>query len=84
MPKAFDEFCSARASIDAIEITQDIPRDLDAQSLAYSSYKSRHTVKAVTAVAPNGALTYCSQLYPGSTSDVALVRHCEVLEKFEF
>ena len=65
MPKSFEEFGSARASIDAIEIEQDIPKPLDFQSLCYSNYKSRHTCKAVTAVAPNGALTYSSKLYPG-------------------
>lgn len=69
--------------MDAIETTQDIPGHLDTQAMAYSSYKSRHTVKAVTCVAPNGAVTYCSPLYPGSTSDVAIVRHSKVLEKFK-
>ncbi|XP_062597605.1 uncharacterized protein LOC134259027 [Saccostrea cucullata] len=83
MPKAFAEFSSARASMDAIETTQDIPGHLDTQAMAYSSYKSRHTVKAVTCVAPNGAITYCSPLYPGSTSDVAIVRHSKILEKFK-
>jgi AraC-like DNA-binding protein len=82
MPKVFDEFASARASIDAVEITQDIPRDLNHQARAYSNYKCRHTVKAVTAVAPNGTITYCSKLYPGSTSDVAIVRHSKVMSKF--
>jgi hypothetical protein len=83
MPKSFEEFGSARASIDAVEITQDIPSELNSQARAYSTYKSRHTVKAVTAVAPNGALTYSSKLYPGSTSDVAIVRHSGILNKFE-
>ena len=83
MPKAFEEFSSARASMDAIEITQDIPNRMDTQAQAYSSYKSRHTVKAVTCVAPNGAINYASALYPGSTSDVAIVQHSGVLNKFE-
>jgi hypothetical protein len=83
MPKAFDEFSSARASMDAIEITQDIPKQMDTHALAYSSYKSRHTVNAVTCVAPNGAINYNSKLYPGATSDVAIVRHSRVLSKFE-
>ena len=82
MPKSFEEFCSARASIDAIEIQQDIPRYLDFQAQTYSAYKSRYTVKAITAVAPNGALTYSSNLYPGSTSDVAIVAHSKILEQF--
>jgi len=83
MPKAFDEFGSARASIDALEITQDIPTELNSQARAYSFYKSRHTVKAVTAVAPNGTITYCTKLYPGSTSDVAIVRHSGILTNFQ-
>jgi len=82
MPQSFHDFSSARASIDAVEVSQDIPHDLDSQAHTYSSYKSRHTVKAVTAVAPNGTITYCSALYPGSTSNVSIVRHCQILQKF--
>ena len=82
MPKSFKEFSSARVSMDAIEITQDIPNQLDIQAQAYSNYKSRHTVKAVTCVAPNGALVYSSKLYPGSTSDTSIVKHSHVLESF--
>ena len=83
MPKAFDEFVSARIGMDAIEILQDIPSDLDKQSVSYSRYKSRHTLKGVTCVAPNGALVYSIDLYPGSTSDVAIVDHCKVLDELE-
>ena len=61
MPKSFDEFLSARIVFDATEITQDIPQQLDRQASSYSNYKSRHTVKAVTGVAPNGAIIYCSE-----------------------
>nr|XP_022310617.1 uncharacterized protein LOC111115974 [Crassostrea virginica]XP_022310618.1 uncharacterized protein LOC111115974 [Crassostrea virginica] len=43
MPKSFAEFSSARASMDAIETTQDISGHLDTQAMAYSSYKSQHT-----------------------------------------
>nr|XP_022316102.1 uncharacterized protein LOC111119858 [Crassostrea virginica] len=69
--------------LQGIETTQDIPGHLDTQAMAYSSYKSQHTVKAVTCVAPNDAITYCSPLYPGSTSDVAIVCQSKVLEKFK-
>eukprot|EP00105_Crassostrea_gigas_P011166 XP_011426720.1 PREDICTED: uncharacterized protein LOC105327795 [Crassostrea gigas] len=80
MPKSFEEFSSARIAMDATEITQDVPSNMNSQSLSYSNYKSRHTAKAVTCVAPNGALVYCSELYPGSTSDAAIVDHCGVLD----
>lgn len=67
--------------MDATEVIQDVPSDMNCQSLSYSSYKSRHTVKAVTCVAPNGALVFSSELYPGSTSDSAIVDHCGVLNQ---
>lgn len=82
LPASFEQFSSARAVIDATEITQDIPTDLNNQNDCYSNYKSRHTVKAVTAVAPNAAIVYVSDLYPGSTSDVAIVEHSKMLEQF--
>ncbi len=83
MPKSFDEFVSARVAMDATEVTQDIPSDLNKQAWAYSNYKSRHTVKALTCVAPNGAIVYCSELYPGSTSDVNIVKHSRILSQFQ-
>ena len=84
MPDCFTgEFLSTRVAIDATEITMDVPQDLDKQAAAYSNYKSRHTVKAVTGVAPNAALVYCSPLYPGNTSDVAIVEHTGLLEQFK-
>jgi len=82
MPKSFDDFISARVSMDCTEISQDIPADLNKQSLAYSNYKTRHTVKALTCVAPNGAIVYCSELYPGSTSDIRIVAESKVLQNF--
>lgn len=81
LPKAFEDFSSARGSLDAMEITQDIPTHMSTQAVATSSYKSCHTVKAVTCVAPNSAVTYTFKLYPGSTSEVAIVRRSKVLQK---
>lgn len=69
--------------MDKIEITQDIPNHTDTQAMAHSSYKSRHIVQSVTCVTPNGAVTYTSKLYPGSTLDVAIVRHSKVLQKIQ-
>ncbi|XP_048777675.2 uncharacterized protein LOC125681560 [Ostrea edulis] len=82
MPSSFGDFSCCRLVIDATEVTQDVPgQDMAAQSQTYSSYKNRHTVKAVTGVAPNGAVVYVSKLYPGSTSDVAIVEHSNMLAK---
>lgn len=83
MPSSFEDFVGARVAMDATEVTQDVPSNLNAQSAAYSSYKSRHTMKAVTCVSPNGTIVYASEMYPGSTSDVALVEDCGILEHFK-
>lgn len=83
LPSSFEEFTCARAVMDATEIIMDIPTNMNSQAACYSAYKSRHTVKAVTCVAPNGAIVYSSKTYPGSTSDIAIVQHCRVLEQFK-
>ena len=46
-------------------------------SYSYSSYKSRHTVKDFTCVAPYGAVVF-TVVFPASTSDAAIVDHCSV------
>ena len=43
MPKSFEDFSSARVAMDATEIVQDVPSDMNCQSLSYSNYKSGHT-----------------------------------------
>lgn len=80
MPKSFKDFGSASASIDYTEITQNVPSDFNRQSATYSNYKSWHTVKALTAVAPNGSCVYVSPLYPGSVSDPNIVKHSHFLK----
>lgn len=68
--------------LDATGITQDVPdNDMRLQASTYSGYKNSHTVKSVTGVAPNGALVFASKLYPGSTSNEALVEHCGSLHQ---
>lgn len=49
-------------------------------TLSYSSYNSRHTVKAVTCVSSNGSIVFSSDLFPGSTFNLAIVDHCLVLQ----
>ncbi|XP_055999735.1 uncharacterized protein LOC125662644 isoform X2 [Ostrea edulis] len=79
-PKSFEDFGSVRASIDCTEITQDVPSDFSRQSASYSNYKSRHTMKTLTAVAPNGSCVFVSPLYPGSVSDANIVEHSRFLD----
>ncbi len=81
MPNCFHAFSSCRCVIDATEVTVDIPSDLSKHSVCYSNYKSRHTVKVVTGIAPNGTIAFCSDAYPGSTSDVKITDHCGIINQ---
>ncbi|XP_052691592.1 uncharacterized protein LOC128169504 [Crassostrea angulata] len=82
MPTSFGDFSSCRIVLDATEINQDVPgNDMRLQASTYSGYKNSNTVKSVTGVAPNGALVFISKLYPGSTSDVAIVEHSKILQQ---
>jgi hypothetical protein len=70
--------------VDATEMTQDVPgNNMSAQSQTYSNYKNNHTVKCVIGVAPNAAIVFVSKLYPGSTSDVAIVEHSKLLDNMK-
>ena len=51
--------------------------------LTYSSYKHRNSFKGLVGAAPNGVITFISNLYPGSTSDKAIVKHCGILEQLQ-
>lgn len=69
LPKSFEEFASASIALDTSEIIQDVPSDMNFLSLSYNSYKSRRRV------ALNSALVFSSELYPGSTSDSAIMEN---------
>lgn len=83
LPQCFSGYENCRLVMDATEISQDVPKHLEDKCLAYSQYKSKHTVKAVVSVAPNATIVHTSDLYPGSTSDVAIVEHSKVLSLCE-
>ncbi|KAJ8950154.1 hypothetical protein NQ314_008007 [Rhamnusium bicolor] len=42
----------------------------------------RNTLKGLVGVAPNGTITFLSNLYVGNTSDKNIVKHCGVLTSF--
>ncbi|KAJ8930652.1 hypothetical protein NQ314_016567 [Rhamnusium bicolor] len=66
------------------EIATMVPRSsMTAQKATYSAYKHKNTWKALIGVAPNGVVTFVSDLYPGSTSDKKIVQHCKTLEQME-
>ena len=83
LPTCFSNFSNCRIILDCTEIQREVPSNMESQSATFSHYKQRHTFKGLIGVAPNGVITYASGLYPGSTSDKAIVRHCGILNFME-
>ena len=53
------------------------------QSSTWSNYKHHNTAKVLVGCTPNGAVSYVSQLFVGSVSDVELTRVCGYLDTLE-
>ena len=60
--------------IDATEIFIQSPSDLVMQSSTWSNYKHHNTGKVLIVCTPNGAVSYVSELFVGSISDVELTK----------
>ena len=70
MPELFrQKYPLTRVVLDCTELFIEKPSWFRAQSETYSSYKSHNTAKGLVAIAPNGALTFVSDLYGGHCSD---------------
>ena len=70
MPLCFKEtYPTTRCIIDCTELFEQVPSSLAGQSALYSSYKHHVTYKVLIGIAPSGAITFVSQLFPGSLSD---------------
>lgn len=81
LPTSFSKFTNCRVVLDCTEIFTVIARkSMKTQRLTYSSYKHRNTFKGLIGVAPNGVITYVSDLYVGSTSDQKIVQDCGILK----
>ena len=75
MPPVFKTYYPSLVSIiDCTEIQMESPSSLDNRSLCYSSYKSRTTMKSLIGITPNGVVSFCSDLYCGSISDIQIVK----------
>lgn len=84
LPSCFSTFTNCRAILDCTEIFTTASRpSMKTQKLTYSSYKHRNTLKGLVCVAPNGVITFLSDLYPGSTSDRQIVQNCGIRNQME-
>ena len=81
-PSSFSQYSSCRIIIDCRDIEVATPSLMSQQNATYSSYRGMNSFKVLTGVAPNGVLTYVSNLYPGSISDKAIVQQSGLLKHF--
>lgn len=81
MPPLFKEHYPRTALIiDCTEFEMERPSSLDNQSVCYSQYKSRTTMKCLIGITPSGVTAFVSELYPGSISDKEIVKKSGLLQ----
>ena len=84
LPPVFKNlFPTTRVIVDCSELYVQVPRNLDAQKVTYSTYKSHNTFKFLMGLAPSGQITYLSKLYSGSISDRDIVVQSGFLDLIE-
>ena len=82
MPETFKQiYPNTRCIIDCTELFCQRPSSLSIQSSLYSSYKHHVTYKDLIGIAPSGAVTFISNLYPGSISDKEITRRSGFLNE---
>lgn len=84
MPEAFrcvSEYRNVRIILDCAEFEMESPSSLSVNSMTYSDYKGRNTVKVLFGVTPDGYISFVSRAYPGSISDNAITVKSGVLDK---
>ena len=75
MPECFrDTYPNTRVIIDCTELFCQKPSILTIQSSLFSNYKDHIIYKGLVGISPYGAITFVSELYDGSASDVEIVR----------
>ena len=85
MPELFGAKCpDTRVIIDAAEIPIERPLNPDTQSLTWSSYKNRNTVKFLLGVTPNGVPCFISPCFGGRISDKELTKRSGLLDTSRF
>ena len=84
MPEVFRKFYPNTTTIvDCTEVEMEKPSALDKQSMCFSSYKSRNTMKALIGIGPSGVINFMSEFFPGSASDKEIVVQSNFLSKLK-
>ena len=78
-PASFLPFPNCRVVVDCTDVEIAVPREMDLQRVTYSFYRGMISFKVLSGVSPNAVITYVSTLYPGPTSDRAIVQNSGIL-----
>ena len=82
MAERFKEtYPNTRVIIDCTELVFHNPSSLTILSSLFSHYKHHITYKGLAGISPSGAITFISEPYDGSTSDVEIPKRCGILNK---
>uniref|UniRef100_A0AAV2MH62 DDE Tnp4 domain-containing protein n=1 Tax=Knipowitschia caucasica TaxID=637954 RepID=A0AAV2MH62_KNICA len=74
---------NVRVILDCTEVALEGASSLTLQSETFSAYKNRTTLKGLIEVAPNGLVTFISQLYTGCISDKEITKISGILPLLE-
>jgi len=75
MPNCFKEkYHTTRVILDCTELFIEMPTSYRTQSATFSNYKHHNTAKGLVGIAPNGAITFVSDLYAGRFSDKKITK----------
>ena len=84
LPDSFrKDYPRTRCIIDCTEFKVQKPFRPKAQRLTWSNYKHSNTFKMLVGISPTGAIAFLSKLYPGSISDMAIVKLSNFPDKVE-
>ncbi|XP_014681217.1 PREDICTED: uncharacterized protein LOC106821082 [Priapulus caudatus] len=79
MPTNFNKlFPNTRVILDATETPIHKPSRVDDQSVTFSTYKNKNTLKTMIGCSPRGLVTYVSDSYGGSASDRQIIERSEL------
>lgn len=83
VPFCFQEYADVSLILDCTEIEIQNPKKLCCQLATYSFYKSRKTIKFLTACTPGGLLAYVCPAYGGRSTDKAIFEQSGIINYLE-
>ena len=83
LPKCFSDMKNCRIVVDCTEFRMEPCKILSTKKITFSNYKGTHTAKALIGCAPNGTVTFVSDLFGGSESDKSIVLKSGLLTQLQ-